>query len=152
FVLDPPNDVERHNLKLLTKGSEFVEEFSQIALRFTDTTYAEVKKSGAGPVGSCNAESLQQSQQATRKTLHYNLDGRILEDVLGSQPGGLFVAFIHGKRYSGKEVFAIDPRGAPSLIMPVAPEEVELVTYDDSRVGVWASFHYAEEYKAGTAT
>ena len=86
------------------------------------------------------------------RMLKYNLDGRILEDVLSSEPGGLFVAFIHGKRYNDKEIYAIDPHGAPALIMPVAPEEVELLTYDENKLGVWAAFHLSDEYKTGTAT
>jgi hypothetical protein len=84
--------------------------------------------------------------------LKYNLDGRILEDVLSSEPGGLFVAFIHGKRYNEKEIYAIDPHGAPPLLMPVAPEEVELLTYDDNKLGVWGAFHLSEEYRNGAAT
>jgi len=84
--------------------------------------------------------------------LKYNLDARILEDVLSPEAGGLFVAFIHGKKYNDKEIFVIDPHGAPPLLVPVAPEEVELVTYDENRLGVWASFHLSTEYKSGAAT
>jgi len=35
--------------------------------------------------------------------------------------------------------------------MPVAPEEVELVTYDENKLGVWAAFHLSSEYANGTA-
>jgi hypothetical protein len=84
--------------------------------------------------------------------LKYNLDARILQDVLGSTPGGLFVAFVHGKRYNDKEIFAIDPHGAPPLVFPVNPEEVELVTYDDNKLGVWAAFHLSPEYNQGIAS
>jgi hypothetical protein len=38
------------------------------------------------------------------RLLKYNLEGRLLGDILGSEPGGFFVAFIHGKRYNGKEL------------------------------------------------
>src|SRR5947208_236335 len=81
------------------------------------------------------------------RMLKYNLDGRILEDVLGSDPGGLFVAFIHGIRDNGKELFFIDPHGAPN----VAPEEVELMTYDENKLGLWTSFHFADEEEKGAA-
>jgi len=47
------------------------------------------------------------------RMLKYNLDGRILQDVLSPEAGGLFVAFVHGKKYNGKEILAIDPHGAP---------------------------------------
>ena len=86
------------------------------------------------------------------RMLKYNLDARILQDVLSPEAGGLFVAFIHGKKYNDKEIFAIDPHGAPPLIMPVAPEEVELITYDENRLGVWASFHFSSEYNSGAAS
>jgi hypothetical protein len=78
--------------------------------------------------------------------MKYNLDGRILEDVLGSDPGGFFVAFIHGKRYNGKELYFIDPHGAPN----VAPEQVELMTDDENKFVLWTSFYLADESKGTT--
>ena len=36
--------------------------------------------------------------------------------------------------------------------MPIAPEEVEFVTYDESKVGVWGAFHGSREYTDGTAS
>jgi hypothetical protein len=153
MILDPPLAVERGTIKLLTKEEEFSETFNQMVLRFTDDTYAEIKKAGAAG-GSCDGGPLHDSQNAMRHNhmLKYNLDARILEDVFSAGPGGLFVAFVHGKKYNDKEIFVIDPHGAPPLIMPVAPEEVELVTYDENKLGVWAAFHLASEYKDGTAT
>jgi hypothetical protein len=151
FVLDPPIGAERHSLRLLTKSSEFSEAFSQMVLRFTDQTFDEIKKAGTAASSGCDPQLLRDSQSAMRKKLHYNLDGRILSDALNPNPGALFVAFIHGKHYQDKELFVIDPYGAPSLIMPVAPEEVEFLTYDDDKLGVWASFHLAAEYPARLA-
>jgi Peptidase family M1 domain len=151
LILDPPTTVERNNLRLLTKGDEFSEVFTQLLLRFTDKTYDEIKKSSGPGAGGCDPTALQDSQKALRKKISYNLDGRILADVLSPNPGGLFVAFVHGKHYSDKEILAIDPRGAPPLLIHVNPEEVELVTYDESKYGVWAAFHYADEYKSGVA-
>ena len=153
-ILDPPLAVERSSLKLLTREDEFAEHFSKLVLRFTDGSYDEIKKSGTAASGGCNAEPLRDTQNAMRhdRMLKYNLDARILEDVLSPEAGGLFVAFIHGKKYNDKEIFVIDPHGAPPLLVPVAPEEVELVTYDENRLGVWASFHLSTEYKSGAAT
>jgi hypothetical protein len=120
MILDPRQASERASLKLLTKEDEFSENFSHLVLRFTDGTYEELKKSGGAASAGCDAGLLHESQSALRHghVMKYNLDGRILEDVLGSDPGGLFVAFIHGKRYNGKELYFIDPHGAPN----VAPE------------------------------
>jgi hypothetical protein len=153
MVLDPPIGIERSTLKLLTKEDEFSEKFSQLVLRFTDTTYDEIKKAGGVATAACDADLLRNSQNALRHNLalRFNLDGRILQDIGANAPGGLFVAFIHGQRYSDKEVFAIDPHGA-RLLFDVSPEEVELLTYDDKKMGVWAAFHLSNEYKQGTAS
>jgi len=151
--LDPPIPIERSSLKLLTKEDEFGERFEQLVLRFTDSTYDELRKAGA-PGGSCDAALLHDSRNAMRhdRQLKYNLDARILQDVLGTDPGGLFVAFVHGKKYNGKEIFVLDPHGAPELVHSVAPEEIEFLTYDENKLGTWAAFHRSSEYKDGSAT
>lgn len=46
FVLTPDDQSERSMLKLLTKENEFSENFSQMVLRFTDSSYDELKKPG----------------------------------------------------------------------------------------------------------
>ncbi|MFZ0803324.1 MAG: M1 family aminopeptidase [Terriglobales bacterium] len=154
MVLDPPLAMERSTLKLLTKENEFSEKFSQLVMRFTDSTYEEIKKVGGGATGSCDPGLLRDTQNALHhnRALKFNLDARMLQDIGATEPGGLFVAFIHGQRYNDKEVFAIDTHGAPPFLFNVAPEEVELLTYDDSKLGVWAAFHLASEYKQGTAS
>ena len=152
--LDPPLLMERNSLKLLTKGEEFSETFHQAVFRFTDATYEELKKAGQAASGGCDANALRESQDAMRRDrmLKWNLEGRLLQDVLGVEPGGFFLAFVHGKKYNSKEIYAIDPHGAPPLILPVSPEEVEFLTYDENKLGVWAAFHLADEYKRGAAT
>ena len=151
--LDPPLAVERSSLKLLTKGDEFSESFSQAVFRFTDSTYEELKKAGGTSSGGCDANPLHESQDAMRRDhmLRWNLESRILQDVLGSEPGGFFLAFIRGKNYDSKEIYAIDPHGAPPLVSMVSPEEVEFLTYNENRIGVWAAFHLTDEYKKGIA-
>lgn len=154
MVLDPPLGIERSTLKLLSKEDEFSEKFGQLVMRFTDSTYDEIKKAGGAGTASCDAGLLRDSQNALHHNLalRFNLDARILQDIGATAPGGLFVAFIHGQRYNDKEVYAIDPHGAPPLLFNVAPEEVELLTYDDKKMGVWAAFHLSSEYKQGTAS
>ncbi len=141
FVLDPPSETERKSLKLLSKGSEFSENFSQMVLRFTDSTYEELKKSGSSAGGGCDAGLLKDSQHTTRHKLKVNLEARILEDVLSPEPGGLFLAFIHGKRYDGQELFQIDPHERR--------DQVDFMTYDENNFGDWASFSLAGEHKPG---
>jgi hypothetical protein len=154
LVLDPPIPIEHASLKLLTRADEFVERYEHLVLRFTDSTYDELKKGGTPASGGCDAGLLNDSLHAMRHDhmLKYNLDARILQDVLSPEPGELFVAFVHGKQYNGKEIYAIDPHGAPGLVHRVAPEEVEFLTYDENKLGTWAAFHFSDEYKNGLAT
>jgi hypothetical protein len=141
FVLDPPPS-ERPMLKLLTKEDQFSENFNQMTLRFTDATYDEIKRAGTGGASGCDAGPLKDSQHTTRHKLKTNLDSRILEDVLSTEPGGLFIAFIHGKRYSGQELYSIDPHETG--------DQVDFVTYDDNKSGDWASFPMAGTHASGS--
>jgi hypothetical protein len=141
FVIDTSSASERSMLKLLTREDEFSENFTQLVLRFTDSTYDELKKAGGAASGSCDAGVLKDSQHATRHKLKQNLELRILEDVLSTEPGSLFAAFVHGKRYSDKELYMIDPHGTP--------DQVILMTYDDAKYGVWAGSNLSEENSRG---
>ena len=141
FILDPPA-AERGMLKLLTKENEFSENFSQMALRFTDSTYDEIKKAGKAGASGCDAGPFKDSQHTTRHKLKSNLESRILEDLLSSEPGGLFIAFIHGKRYNGQELYTIDPHEGR--------DQVDFMTYDENKFGDWASFPMSGERKKGS--
>jgi hypothetical protein len=136
FVLDPPLESERQSLKLLTKENEFSEKFTQAVLRFTDSTYDDIKKGGSPASGGCDASLLKDSQNTTRHKLKNNLEARILEDVLSPEPGGLFYAFIHGKRYSDKEIYEIEPNWGS--------DQVNFRTYDENKWGHWASFNISD--------
>jgi hypothetical protein len=141
LVISPPTS-EIGMLKLLTKENEFSENFSQMALRFTDATYDEIKKAGGPATGGCDGGPFRDSQHVMRHKLKDNLDARILADVLSPEAGGLFVAFIHGKRYNGQELFTIDPHEGR--------DQVDFMTYDDNKFGDWASFDVSGEHKKGT--
>ena len=140
---DPPNADERRSLKLLTKSDEFAETFTHLVLRFTDSTDQELRGAGVRGNGNCDSGLLRDSQNVMRHHRKYNLDARILEDVLRGDPGGLFVAFVHGENYDGKLIYIIDPNGAPS----VAPEQVELTTSSENNFGIWSAFPFSSEYK-----
>jgi hypothetical protein len=142
FVLDPPSASERQSLKLLTKEDEFSEKFTQAVLRFTDSTYDDIKKGGSPSSGGCDAGLLKDSQNTTRHKFKNNLEARILQDVLSDEPGGLFVAFIHGKRYSDKGLYKIDPDWGSG--------EVSFRTYEENKWGEWASFNVSGEHTRGS--
>jgi hypothetical protein len=136
FVLDPPVDSERASLKLLTKENEFSERFERLVMRFTDSTYEDIKKGGSSTTGNCDGGLLRDSQDTTRHKLKQNLEVRLLEEVLSPNPRGYFVAFIHGKRYNDKEMFDIDPN--------YGRYQVNFRTYDLDKFGHWASFSVSD--------
>jgi len=140
FVLDPPQS-ERAMLKLLTKEDEFSENFGQMVLRFTDSSYDEIKQAGTSAPSTCDGGLLKDTQHTTRHKFKSNLEARILEDVLSPAPGALFVAFIHGKRYDGQELFTIDPHEARF--------QVSFSTYNENKSGEWASFPIAGKLPTG---
>jgi hypothetical protein len=122
FILDPPPS-ERGMLKLLTKEDEFSESFNQMAIRFTDSTYEEIKGAGGAGASGCDAGPLKDSQHTTRHKLKENMEARILADVLSPQAGGLFVAFIHGNNTVEQKV--------PLKGLKDKPHRAVLSYYDD---------------------
>lgn len=150
FVLVPPIELERRNLAILTGGQPFEERFSSVVLRFTDGSEEEIRKATTGensPIGGDAGNLLGDVQQQLKKKLKENLSARLLEDVLSERPGGKFIAFIRGKKYSDKMVYDVDPHGA----LDVSPEENALLLWDDNHEGIWAGFHSLAEYKNHTA-
>jgi hypothetical protein len=141
FVLEPPSANERNSLELLTKEDEFSESFSELVLRFTDSTDEEIREAGSSGASGCDSGPLKESQHTTRHKLKENLEARILADVWSPKPGGLFVAFIHGKRYNGQELYSIDPQRGR--------EQVRFITYDENKFGEWASFPLSQKSASG---
>lgn len=142
FVLTPPAETERKSLKYLTKEDEFNEKFERLVLRFTDSTYEEIKKAGTAASGGCDAGLLKDSQNVTRHKIKHNLEAELLEEVLSSEPRGLFWAFIHGKHYDDKEIYSLDPNQNG--------DQVDFWTYDENKWGDWASFNYTEPHPGGS--
>ena len=142
FLLNPPTAAERTSLKYLTKEEEFNEKFERLVLRFSDSTYEEIKKAGEAATGGCDAGLLKDTQNTMRHKIKHNLDAEILGEALSPEPRGLFVAFIHGKRYDDKEIYQLDPNRDS--------DQVDFWTYDENKWGDWASFHFTEAHPKGT--
>ena len=153
--LKPKSMAEQKSLNVLTKAPEFVERFETVVLRFTDSTYEEMKKAGSPAHDTSQSDRAASALHDNLDTLRsnratrYNLSARILQDVLGKNTG-LFTAFIHGKNYCAKEAFIVDPQGA--RIYGMEPEEVVFMTYDENKYGMWAVSHLEKEVADGTAS
>lgn len=155
--MTPVLSIEQRHLNILTGSASYVEKFSKMVLRFTDSTYDEIKKaSGVKSGGSiAGAQSaLDDNRRLLRKGrtysrpnigaafLRYNLDERILIDVTWPGQPGMFAAFFDGKRF-GDAMYANDPLGAPF----VTPEEVVLICFADDVLGIWTAEHFQEHYR-----
>src|SRR6266581_6082563 len=142
FLLAPPTETERKSLKYLTKEDDFSEKFERLVLRFTDSTYDEIKKAGTPASSGCDAGLLKDSQNVTRHKIKHNLEAELLGEILSPEPRGLFWAFIHGKHYDDKEIYSLDPNQNS--------DQVDFWTYDENKWGDWASFHFTQPYAKGS--
>ena len=89
FTLAPPTESERKSLKYLSKEDDFNEKFDKMVMRFTDTTYEDIKKAGTAGNGGCETGIVKDSQNTTRHRVRTNLEARLLEEVLSPTPRGI---------------------------------------------------------------
>jgi hypothetical protein len=140
----PGLECEKRSMAIYTKASMLNEPFSELVLRFSDTTYDEIKKMPSTAVSSTGAPPerahnvFADHTKMLRERLHMNLASRTLEDVYANAADGYFIAFIKGKTFP-KLIFMLDPRG----IADVAPEQVMLLSHDNSTGGIWMASRLA---------
>jgi hypothetical protein len=146
FKLAVADASEQRSLALLTKGGPMIQNFSTLVLRFTDGTADEIRKAsagaGGGPDGHVRAAA-EDLAKGFRKSLHENLELRLLADVLGGSQVGFFMAsFRMGGALAGRNVlFIADPEGT----FHAAPDQVELTTWSDTEVEPWAAYRMEDE-------
>lgn len=143
FTIQTKDVQENRQLSLLTGQPEFVEDFDRVGLRFADGTAEQLISSGAlkESAGACPVDVQDEGQKQLKKDLKENTAGRLLQPVMSGKPDGFFQAIIHGKKYSGKMLFVVDPRG----IVSMEPEEVIMMTFDDMKYGIWYTGHLLSE-------
>lgn len=141
LALEPPSQAERTELKLVMKSEVLDQPFTSAVLAFTDDTAQELAKASDGPAVSTGAALSHHDEMHTlfRHDLLYNLEARLLEDLLTGKPGGFFVANLKGPLFSKRLIFIVDPDGA----FGVAPEEVGLLTSGDGTYDVTLGFRSA---------
>ena len=141
FTLAPEAKSEQKSLALLTKSTSMTQDFSTVVFRFTDGTAEEIRKASTGGESPADAHAkgaAEDLQRAFRKSLHLNLDLRILCDVLnGDRGGGFFLAsFRMGNPVTGQNLlFIVDPEATFAT-----GDEVELATWDIDSVQPWVGY------------
>ena len=106
--LEPPSAMERQQLKLVMKSEVLNQPFSTAVLEFTDGTAEELKKGSAGDAGTANATGpVEDAKTLFRKDLHYDLEERLLSDVVNPNPthGGFFMADMKGPMFSKRLLY-----------------------------------------------
>ena len=151
FDLAPKQASEQKSLALLTKSSTMTQEFTTLVLRFTDGTADEIRKASSGaapPQDGHVTGAAEDLAKAFRKSLHENLDLRILADVLGGAKQGQFflASFRMGNLLTGQNLlFIVDPEGT----FHATPDEVELTTWSEFEVQPWAAYRMADAAPSG---
>ena len=149
----PPVKHERRNLEYFTKSPELKENFDQLVMFFTDTTFEDVKNSpnvemstnGAQSGKAKDAFAAKESLMKNVRRTRYNMTTRILMDKYAPKRRGFFWGYINGKKYSSL-LFKLDPLGVTN----VYPEQVSLTNYDPNNFNILLAFHLKEEYDKGT--
>lgn len=151
FHLKPPTAVETHSLEIVTKRPEFDEDFTQVVLRFTDSTADELRKAAPAQsqikADSSFVQTAMEFHTFQREHLRENIDLRLLEDVLSPSPGGFFLGAIKGNK-NPHILFELDPHGATDVL----PEEVRLAVWSELELSIPAAFHLASENENHTAS
>jgi hypothetical protein len=124
FDLEPQDATERHSLQTVLKTDKLHLEFSTAVLRFTDGTAQELRKASNGdqPGGTAGNSAANNARELFRARFHYNLDERLLQDVLTEKPGGFFMAEFKTGMLGKQYIYLVDPEGAER----VKPDQVAL--------------------------
>jgi Peptidase family M1 domain len=146
--IEPPSAMERRQLKIIMKTEVLDQPFTSAVLAFTDDTAKELKAAAAGDAPGTNAMGPGgEMQSLCRKDLHYDLEERLLADIVLSKPGGFFMANLRGPMFSKRLIYLVDPHGA----FGVAPEEVGLLTSGDDGYDITLGFGSAAQRAAARA-
>jgi hypothetical protein len=146
--LVPPSAMERRQLKLVMKTEVLDQPFTSAVLAFTDETAVELKHASTGAAPGVNGMGPGGEMQTLfRRDLHYDLEERLLDDVVLGKTGGFFLADLKGPMFSKRLLYFVDPHGAYG----VAPEEVGLLTSADGDYDVTLGFGSEAQRKLARA-
>ena len=136
--VDPPSAMERKQLRAVMNTEVLDQRFTSAVFNFSDETAAELKKKALAPATASRAAESRAEETRTlfRRDFRYNLEGRLLEDVLQAGNGGFFMAEMKGPLFSRRLIYEVDPYGA----MGTAPEEVALLTSSEFGYDVTLGF------------
>ncbi|MEI9978149.1 MAG: M1 family aminopeptidase [Edaphobacter sp.] len=136
--VEPPSAMERRQLKMVMKAEVLDQPFTSAVFEFTDATAVELRKSAVAdaPASGNAVKQAQETQAVFRNILKYDLEARLLEDVVRPGGGGLFLADMQGPMFSKRMIYVVDPHGA----IGVAPEEVGLLTSSNEGYDVTLGF------------
>ena len=153
FQFTPPTEIERYQLKKFTDSEILNARFSELYLRFTDSTFEELTSKlqfVAGEVEGKAKDINSDSRKRALKVLGKNLNTRALEDLLFAgeiEEGSLATGFFYA------DIKARDERRLFYIFDPKNIEEVALYRDNpklaDTEFDMVCSFHKESDYKEG---
>jgi hypothetical protein len=109
--LSPSDKIERQQIRRFT-GKEILEqEFEQGLFLFTDSTYeiiANKQKMAVHPLGDIIEEAIE-FRERIRERFIWNVDARVLSDLISTQYSDFFVAFLECSDDIEHLLFIVDP-------------------------------------------
>jgi hypothetical protein len=145
FILSPPTQIERDQLKKFIESEKLEEEFENAVFRFTDDT-GEDLMAALGIESLPDAPEQQESKECRESKTRImkqhlrNIDSRVLCDIVSGEKDYFFAEI--ASRNRGKFIFEIDPHSR---------EEVSLVQFKKNPwefIDTWCSFHLADQYES----
>jgi hypothetical protein len=135
IVVIPPTKIEKFQLNKFSGSPVLTERFLSAVFRFTDQTFEEVSKAAEeeNPLAPTDLR-LERAWDDAVRSLSFNLNFRILQNLLGSSPHSFFHSSINGQTLGWFEAWKDDRAEEPILLGRVT--HVAEINYAD----VWCSF------------
>ena len=135
ILVIPPNRIEKFQLNKFTNSPVLTERFSSAVLRFTDNTFDEIIRGAEETVSPEPGElSLKSAWGDAIRSLSTNLNYRILQDLLATNPHPFFQASLNGRTQGWFEAL-FDERSYEPVLLGNVTHERE-INYAD----IWSSF------------
>ena len=135
ILVIPPNRIEKFQLNKFTNSPVLAERFSSAVLRFTDNTFDEITKGAEETASQEPAElSLKSAWDEAIRSLSTNLNYRILQDLLATNPYPFFQASLNGRTQGWFEAL-YDDRSYEQVLLGNVTHQGE-INYAD----IWSSF------------
>ena len=133
FRLTTNDETEKHQIRRFARGEAVEQEFERALFFFTDDTYAQMlatQQLADVGIGDSVRENAKLFRAKIRDRFVWNIDARILADLIDPSEGRFFNAFLE----------CLDGKELAYIIDPLDEEEVSLLRYEKIKFSERADF------------